>query len=123
MINTPSSNEGIDHYLASTVYTCGGWTANFKVNIDQLHPIILSGTSECGGCTLPAGVSLLNTIKSIWDPSALLADVNGDGNIDVNDLGSLQATLAICPHDVDQDGDTDIDDLLRFLAGFGDSCP
>ena len=50
-------------------------------------------------------------------------DVDGDGDVDVNDLSSLRSTLALCASDTDMDGDTDIEDLLNVVAGWGTTCP
>ena len=50
-------------------------------------------------------------------------DVNGDGDVDTNDLAQLRSSLGVCPHDTDMDGDTDIEDLLNVVAGWGTTCP
>jgi hypothetical protein len=56
------------------------------------------------------------------------ADLNGDGVIDLADLGILLADFGCvapgpCPGDIDGDGDTDLADLGVLLAEFGTSCP
>ena len=51
-------------------------------------------------------------------------DVDGDGDVDTDDLSSLRSTLALCASDVDSDGDTDIEDLLSVISGYGGTtCP
>ena len=54
-------------------------------------------------------------------------DLNGDGVVDLADLGILLAdfgcTGGACAGDIDGDGDTDLADLGILLANFGQSCP
>jgi hypothetical protein len=56
-------------------------------------------------------------------------DLNGDGCVDLDDLGILLADFGCtagpgnCPGDVDGDGDTDLADLGILLAAFGNTCP
>jgi hypothetical protein len=58
------------------------------------------------------------------DPGAIPGDLNGDGRVDLVDLGILLADFGCqppgpCPGDVDGDGDTDLADLGILLANFG----
>jgi hypothetical protein len=58
------------------------------------------------------------------DPEILPGDLNGDGRVDLSDLGILLADFGClppgpCPGDVDGDGDTDLADLGILLANFG----
>jgi hypothetical protein len=50
-------------------------------------------------------------------------DGDGDGDGDTDDLEQLHATLGICKHDVNHNGQTDIDDLLLMIEGWGSVCP
>jgi len=55
-----------------------------------------------------------------------LADLSGDGEINVNDLLSLLADIGClgqCAGDLNQSGVTDSSDLLDFLTLYGSSCP
>ena len=56
------------------------------------------------------------------DP-ATPGDIDGDGDVDINDLMSLIAaygsTCSGCPEDVDGDGDVDINDLMILLGNYG----
>ena len=58
-------------------------------------------------------------------PLALLGDLNGDGRVDLADLGILLADFGCtagpgnCPGDIDGDGDTDLGDLGILLSNFG----
>ena len=47
------------------------------------------------------------------------ADVDGDGEVDTDDLELHHAATGTCHHDVDHNGQTDIDDLLDVIAGWG----
>ena len=50
-------------------------------------------------------------------------DIDGDGDVDVDDLMSLIANYGSscsgCPEDVDGDGDVDVDDLMILLGNYG----
>jgi dipeptidyl aminopeptidase/acylaminoacyl peptidase len=61
-------------------------------------------------------------------PLSLLGDLNGDGRVDLADLGILLADFGCAPPgpcvgDIDGDGDTDLGDLGILLANFGMTCP
>ena len=51
-----------------------------------------------------------------------LADLDGDGDIGVNDLLSLLNAWGTGAGDIQGDGRTDIDDILLILGGWG-NCP
>lgn len=56
--------------------------------------------------------------------AACPGDLNGDGQVDLADLGILLADFGClpppnCPGDLDGDGDTDLADLGILLADFG----
>ena len=61
--------------------------------------------------------------------AACPADLNGDGVVDLADLGILLADFGCtagpgnCSGDIDGDGDTDLADLGILLANFGVVCP
>ena len=88
----------------------------------------LSGSIICGndlgqltGLESPAG-SLVSDSCDIVGTTP--GDVDGDGDVDTNDLNSLRSMLALCPSDISADGKTDIEDLLVLLAGYGSTtCP
>ena len=68
--------------------------------------------------------------NGIPDECECLSDLNGDGQVDLADLGILLADFGCtagpppaCPGDVDEDGDTDLGDLGILLAAFGSICP
>ncbi len=56
-------------------------------------------------------------------------DVDGDGDVGLNDLAGLLAEFGQscnpdpCAADLDNDGDVDLNDLAGLLANFGTSCP
>ena len=52
-------------------------------------------------------------------------DVNGDGEIDVDDLLEVIGAWGECPGcdaDVDGSGDVGVDDVLAILSVWGESC-
>jgi hypothetical protein len=74
-----------------------------------------------GGTFETAGGRSANNIAK-W--ACLPGDLNGDGRVDLIDLGILLADFGCqppgpCPGDVDGDGDTDLADLGILLANFG----
>lgn len=56
----------------------------------------------------------------------LAPDINGDGQVDLGDLGIILSGFgcagAACPGDVDGDGTVDLSDLGAVLGAFGQSC-
>ena len=49
-------------------------------------------------------------------------DIDGDGDVDIDDVRAVQAAAGICTHDNNGDGKTDIEDLLNLIEGWGTSC-
>ncbi|MCK4871708.1 MAG: hypothetical protein KAS72_03180, partial [Phycisphaerales bacterium] len=91
--------------------------------------IVAWGKNTCGQCDVPepntgfvsvaAGNSHSLGLKGI---PACPGDLDGDGDVDQNDLGILLAYYNINDGgDLDDDGDTDQNDLGILLADYG--CP
>ncbi len=62
--------------------------------------------------------------RGAWLVTGLIpADLDGDGDVDLSDLGELLANFPCadgdCPGDVDGDGDTDLSDLGVLLSEYG----
>ena len=62
-------------------------------------------------------------------PPACVADLDGSGSVDVNDLlavvtnwGACTTPPPNCPGDVDDSGSVDVNDLLAVITTWGD-CP
>ena len=68
------------------------------------------------------GVVVVVAENRIEGVRTLLADLDGDGDIGVNDLLSLLNSWGTGAGDIQGDGRTDIDDILLILGGWG-NCP
>ena len=65
----------------------------------------------------------LTKVVVITDMDAVIpGDVNGDGQVDTDDIESLHAALGTCRYDGDYNGEITIDDLLGVLASYGSPC-
>lgn len=75
---------------------------------------------ELAGCSDPADP------LDVPDGNGLDGDLNGDGVVDLSDLGTILADygcVGSCVADIDQDGDVDLSDLGVVLAAYGTHCP
>jgi hypothetical protein len=96
-----------------------GWSLLDPVAVsDDGHTIVGVGVHTSFG--------LEAWIAHLADPCP--GDLNGDGQVDLADLGILLADFGCtapgpCPGDIDGDGDTDLADLGILLANFGEVCP
>jgi len=85
-------------------------------SIITLENCTICGTGEhVSGLILHLGV---NDIHDCIDDG----DLDGDGDVDADDLNALHAVTGICQSDVNHDGATNIDDLMDLIAGWG-PCP
>ena len=50
-------------------------------------------------------------------------DMDGDDDVDLDDLVAMRDLLGLCKSDVDSDYDTDVMDLLWVIDGWGGVCP
>ena len=81
------------------------------------------------GEVVPTGFIVDNLVYATGGPQPCVGDLNGDGVVDLADLGILLADFGCtagpgnCPGDIDGDGDTDLADLGILLAEFGTTCP
>jgi photosystem II stability/assembly factor-like uncharacterized protein len=74
-----------------------------------------------GPCPRMVATSTTGSWMTLVD--GLAGDINGDGTVDLADLGILLASFEIDDGgDIDGDGDTDLADLGALLAEFGLSC-
>ena len=94
-------------------------------HLEQAYDVTPDGTTIVGYGSNPAGdtEAWIAHIHSMCP-----ADINGDGMVDLADLGILLADFGCvppgpCVGDIDADGDTDLADLGILLANFGMTCP
>ena len=65
----------------------------------------------------------MDGIITVVGPADCIGDLDGNGEVGVDDLLSLLAAYQTnADGDCDDDGDTDVDDLLVLIGGWGD-CP
>lgn len=97
--------------------------------LDTGH-VILDDTTICdnGDETFQFQVSGLvmhageNYIHTNCDAGASPGDMDGDGDVDMDDLSQLHVELGTCQHDVNHDGSTNVLDLLEVVAGWNTDC-
>jgi len=120
--------DGAIHALTGAIDLTGpdaGWVAGAMFAIPQGVPrdrtyrlrIILDGGAQAHAT---AGVDDLAVALALC-----MADVTGDGVVNVTDLLDLLSAwgaCAGCPADLDGDGDVDVTDLLDLLSAWG-ACP
>jgi hypothetical protein len=93
-----------DPWLIDSSIVCGWTTATVAGFTGSGHHPKMDGTSSC-------------------TPScATSADLNQDGVIDILDVMQVQEEAGLCAHDTDGDGETDINDLLKVIEGWGSFC-
>ena len=56
-------------------------------------------------------------------PGQMFGDLNEDGSVDWSDLDALSSLLSTCSTDVDRNGVTNFNDLVRILNEYNESCP
>ena len=56
-------------------------------------------------------------------PGQMFGDLNEDGSLDWSDLDALSSVLGTCSTDVDRNGVTNFNDLVRILNEYNESCP
>lgn len=90
----------------------------------EVSPVItLENSIICGTGEHVRGLILVVGVIQISD-CADEGDLNGDGTVDAADLTALHEATGICRSDVDHNGVTDVNDLLRLVKdGWGGHCP
>ena len=92
------------------------WPAFFQeIKADQGEPLLVFEAEELVGDNFGIWATWLRNLPG---------DLDGDGDVDLNDLAILLTSYGIdAGGDVDGDGDTDLSDLAALLANYGTSCP
>jgi murein tripeptide amidase MpaA len=110
--------------------TNGGWFFH-EFALADIAGLTPSGTmqlrfiasDENSGSIVEAAIDDI-MITVIDDCDDCVGDLNGDGVIDLSDLGILLAAYEVDDGgDLDGDGDTDLADLGALLAVYGQDCP
>jgi parallel beta-helix repeat protein len=128
--NTANSNQSGQPYGGGGIYL-----TNSGINISGST---ISGNQATEGsgiycnnagftvsaCTFDTGdtISFLGSCPVNTNPCIDDGDVDGDGDVDTNDLAQLRGSLGLCASDTDMDGDTDIEDLLNLIEDWGNTC-
>ncbi len=94
----------------------GTYPAFFQeVKVDQGEPLLVFEAEELIGDNFGIWATWLRNLPG---------DLDGDGDVDLNDLALLLASYGVnAGGDVDGDGDTDLSDLAALLARYGQACP
>jgi hypothetical protein len=124
-----SNDGGSSWTLVETVgpVTSAGWTVHEFVVSDFVVPTanvrVRFEASDLGdGSVVEAGVDAFEVIQLVCD-SPCPEDLNGDGVVDLSDLGILLAAYEVNDGgDIDGDGDTDLADLGALLALYDQPC-
>ena len=91
-------------------------------------PAELAGATQNYFCAPHCGFGMTGSIEIIGDDDDCPSDVDGDNDIDVDDLLSLlgefgrDCSVQDCSADVDGNGVVDVNDLLDMLGVFGEDC-
>jgi hypothetical protein len=81
-----------------------------------------NGNGVADGCDVHDGTSLDVNANGVPDECECVADITGDGQVDVVDLLDVLAwwgPCPTCPEDIDANGVVDVVDLLIVLGAWG----
>jgi len=128
-----SDDDGQSYVLAERVGpagagTSGGWIeAGFVVGdfVDLTSTVrVKFVASDLGdGSLVEAGIDDVRIFGVSCGSASCPGDLDGDGDVDSDDLGILLAAWGGAEADLDGDGVADSADLGLLLAAFGSACP
>lgn len=91
----------------------GGWgVGDYQWKLANL----VIESSSTNGCYAGGGTGT-------WPTNSSGGDLDGDGDVDTNDLNALHAAVGICQSDINHDGATNVLDLLAVIDEWGSTCP
>ena len=121
---------------ASTDHTGVAVVSSFSFKLMDWVPLDHTEGSLCGNGTniyasygsvrhgdSSSGCTGFYTFEAIDFSASLAGDLDGDGDVDADDLNALHAVTGICQSDVNHDGATNIEDLLIMIEGWNSVCP
>lgn len=120
----------------ATPHVAGAAALMLEANPDLDHYDIMRILRDTAKDLPPAGddndsgkgrVQAFEAVKKALEERKCVGDLDGDGDVDQNDLaillGNYGCTGGNCVGDADGDGDTDQADLAGLLANYGQPCP
>jgi hypothetical protein len=126
-VGTLYAPQGGTPQLTSMLYDGTSWQAGLldvpepypaffqEIKADQGEPLLVFEAEQLVGDNFGIWATWLRNLPG---------DLDGDGDVDLNDLALLLASYGIdAGGDVDGDGDTDLSDLAALLARYGQGCP
>ena len=116
------SNCTISHNIPDNVYGDSDWpplSGEGSPSFITMENCTIFGTGE----HIAGNIPILHLGENHIHDGIDDGDLDGDGDVDVDDLNLHHAAVGICQSDVNHDGDTDIMDLLWVIDGWGGVCP
>jgi subtilisin family serine protease len=108
----------------------GGWFAK-SWQLEDIAGIVLNpefrirftASDLSDASVVEAAVDAVSITRLYCEETTIPGDVDGDGDVDTDDLLALISQYGSCPTgcsaDFDSDGDVDTDDILTLLANYG----
>ena len=130
-----SNNDGADWTLVSIFgpQSAGGWSEHTFTVGDHVTPtdqvkVRFEVSDLAAGSVVEAGIDDFAVVRIGCEQTQCPGDLDGDNDVDLNDLSVLLAHYGVTggaayeDGDLDGDGDVDLSDLSALLAVYGTSC-
>ena len=104
--------------------------ADPAVGYREIGEAVSDFSTEIAFTVSPIDLAFATTASGMPEPESCLGDINGDGHVDVSDLGAILAAYGSQAGDPDFNPDADLDqnervdisDLARLLSVYGTEC-